>query len=104
MDLNYREGNAAKKERLAREARESNGKLETKPNQESPGMGVMDKPAGLPENFRMLVITFDVTNGNTQVAGPVDDATLCYGMLGRARDVICEHSKKIHKTTEIQKT
>lgn len=72
------------------------GKLASEQDQTSysPGMGEMVANPQMPAHIRTLVITMDVTNGNLQVAGPIEDKVLCYGMMEGAKDVIQEHNAK----------
>lgn len=41
-----------------------------------------------------LTITLDPTTAQIGVEGPVNDKTLCYGMLESAKDAIREHCAK----------
>lgn len=79
------EGAQARQARLEREANQ---------NKEST-MGEIT-PSGLPDHIRSLVLTYDINNGNIQVAGAVGDKVLAYGMLMLAHDCIKDyHDKKI---------
>lgn len=41
-----------------------------------------------------LVITTDIETGATNVAGPIGNKALCYGMLEQARDAIVEFNRQ----------
>lgn len=66
-------------------------------NRKSPGMGEINPPTGLPEQIKSLIITFDTSNGNLQVAGHIEDRVLCYGMLESAKDVIKQFNENKSK-------
>ena len=57
-------------------------------------MGEISKPSGLPESVRTLVLTYDTANGNFQVAGPIGDRALCYGMLLLCHDEILKWNEQ----------
>ena len=57
-------------------------------------MGEIAPPKGLPESVRTLILTFDTANGNFQVAGPITDRALCYGMLDLAHDEIFKFNEQ----------
>lgn len=42
-----------------------------------------------------LVITYDPQNNQIGVSGPIDQKTLCYGMLESAKDAIRDHVAKL---------
>lgn len=69
---------------------------------ESEGMGEMMQP-NVPDNIRCLVISFDITNGNCQLAGPVKDKALCYMLLELARDIVKDHNQQNVVLTAPQK-
>lgn len=60
----------------------------------SEAMGEVQPPNGLPPNIKCLTITFDIINGNCQVAGDVNNKALCYGMMEAAKDIIQEFNAK----------
>jgi hypothetical protein len=88
------EGTKAKQAREEREAKEKLKAMgaefvnEGTASPESAGMGEIQPPTGAPASVRTLVLTFDTANGNFQVAGPIGDRCLCYGMLALAHDEI----------------
>jgi len=41
-----------------------------------------------------LTITYDPTNRQIGVSGPIEEKTLCYGMLESAKDAIRDHCAK----------
>ena len=41
-----------------------------------------------------LTITYDPTNRQIGVTGPIEDKTACYGILEAAKDAIREHHAK----------
>jgi hypothetical protein len=44
--------------------------------------------AQVPSTVAQIVITWDQVSGAINVQGPIQNATLCYGMLESAKDVI----------------
>jgi hypothetical protein len=97
----------AREEREAKEALEAKGAHFVNEGPASPdslGMGEVQKPTGVPESVRTLVLTFDTANGNFQVAGPIGDKCLCFGMLALAHDEIfkwCEQQDMLKKASNI---
>ncbi len=57
-------------------------------SQESPAMGQVMPPKGLPANIKCLVITYDTLNDNVQIAGPLNDEALVNHMFYRAADEV----------------
>lgn len=84
------EGLAAKRTRLEKELEEIKKQM---PGY-SPGMGEINPPTGLPAHIRSLILTFDTTNGNMQIAGPIAEKLLCYGMLHLAMDIVKDWNDK----------
>lgn len=58
------------------------------------GMGEILPPKGLPDNIRQVIITFDVTTSRLQIAGPILDKVLVFGMLITAMFEVFKFNEK----------
>lgn len=71
-------------------------------SKESPAMGRIMPPTGLPKNIKCIVITYDVLNDNVQVAGPLGEEELINHMFNRATEEIENLWEKMKANENIQ--
>lgn len=49
---------------------------------------------GVPDDIVIVTIAYDLKNGNVQVAGPISNKQMMYGMLEMARDCVVDYNRQ----------